>query len=98
MDVCNEVTFKDDVSNKPAAAARIPEPVTLVKVVSYPYEDVGGAEDALVGISSLTGYVFGYVDEKERRTVSFHVDTSPNDALPPRSGMTRVQTRQPMSW
>lgn len=96
MNVCNEVVFKDDMINS-TRAMRIPEPVTLVKVVSYPYGDVEGAQDALVGVSSLPGYVFGYVDEKERRTVSFHADTSPNDPLLPRSGMTRVQTREPMS-
>jgi hypothetical protein len=96
MDVGNAVEFADDVT-RATLAARIPEPETLLKLVSAPYDDVGGAQDALTAVSAIPGYKFGYVDEKERRTVTFHVDTSPANALPPRSGIARVETRAPMS-
>ncbi|AET95299.1 hypothetical protein BYI23_E001380 (plasmid) [Burkholderia sp. YI23] len=88
------VANKSDANAAPMATMK--DAVTLIKVVSAPYDDSGGAQDALAGISSLGGYVFGFVDEKEKRTVSFHEDSSPESELPTRHGMTRVLTRSPM--
>ncbi|WP_432263359.1 hypothetical protein [Cupriavidus sp. TMH.W2] len=70
---------------------------TLIKIVSPRYDDIGSAQDALAGVSAIPGYVFGYIDEKERRTITFHEDTAPNQELPSSHGMTRVHGRRPMS-
>lgn len=44
----------------------------LLKQVGHKHEDNGEAQDALAGISGLPGFVFGYVDDKENRCVTFH--------------------------
>jgi len=44
----------------------------LLKQVGPKHDDKGHAQDALAGIAVVPGFVFGYVDEKENRCVSFH--------------------------
>lgn len=54
----------------------------LLKQVGPKCNTVEEAEDALAGISVLPWFVFGYVNEKENRCVSFHeVDYNPGDKL-----------------
>lgn len=67
--------------------------LSLIRVGSSQYDSVEAATDALAGVSSLPGYVFGYIDAKERRTVTFHADTAPNSPVPTNKGMTRVSAR-----
>lgn len=53
----------------------------VIKQVGQAHVDVGTAEDSLAGIAVLPGFIFGYVDEKEIRCVSFHQDPTPGTAL-----------------
>jgi hypothetical protein len=39
------------------------------------------AQDGLHGLSHLTGFVVGYVDEKDNRPVAFFVDAHPGSPL-----------------
>ncbi len=39
------------------------------------------AQDTLAGIKSIPGFFAGYIENKEHRVISFHVDTHPNSAL-----------------
>jgi hypothetical protein len=59
-------------------------------MVSDPYDTVDEAQDVLTTVSALAGFVFGYVDEELRRTVTFHEDQFPNHPLPDDEGMSRV--------
>ena len=44
----------------------------LLKQIGPKHDDIGQAQDALAGIAEVPGFVFGYVDGKEARCVTFH--------------------------
>lgn len=67
---------------------RYPGSEMLVQTVSEAYETIENARDALTTISALAGFRFGYVDEKTRCTVSFHIDTHRGAGWP--ADMVRV--------
>jgi hypothetical protein len=61
----------------------------VIKNKSYwnPTED--HAEDVLAGISLIDGFLFGYINPKDWRVISFHVDSHVD--LPLSKGQTRVE-------
>lgn len=78
-----------DLVKSMKSADRYPGAQSLVQAVSERYPTVDDARDALTTIGASTGFVFGYVDEHHRRTVTFHVaDTSATDL--PGKGLLRV--------
>jgi len=60
----------------------------VLKVKSYPYPTEEDANDALHGVASVPGYLFGYVDFSQKRTISFHEQTHADGPLP--QGMASV--------
>ena len=69
---------------------RHPGAHTLVRMHSGKCDSAEAAQDVLAEISALAGFVFGYVDEKGIRTVSFHRDVMPDHVFASGSGMSRV--------
>lgn len=45
------------------------------------YPTLEEAQDALSGLSHLTSFVMGYVDEKENRPVAFFLDAHPSSEI-----------------
>ncbi len=69
---------------------RYPRSQSLIQSISDRYRSVDDARDALTTISALAGFVFGYVDDRERRTVSFHVAGTTASQQPAGNWLSRV--------
>ncbi len=56
---------------------------TAIRMNGNQCTDRGTAEDALAGIRTLPGFLFGYVNSLagEHRVISFHVDAAPDSPL-----------------
>lgn len=51
----------------------------VIEQHSPKHETLEDASDSLAGLSHINGFLFGYVDEKENRTVTFFTDAFPEN-------------------
>lgn len=52
-----------------------------IKMRGSPHPTLGEAQDGLAGVRTIPGFLFGYVDEKQNRVISFHADTHPSSPV-----------------
>ena len=65
----------------------------VIMMKGHSHASSNDAQDTMAGTRSIPGFIAGYIDNKEHRVISFHIDTHPEMALKP--SQQRVQLTMP---
>lgn len=67
-----------------------------IRQLNDKHDSVEAAQDHLAGLKHIPGFLMGYVDEKEKRAVTYHVDVMPESPLPLHRSQKRVELAFPV--